>query len=158
MACPLTPATRLRSAPPKANCLIFVLKDCPIANRYAPELRRIVSDYEKRGVKFQLVFEDADITPAEATAHAKEYKLAVPATVDVNHSMAQRRHVMISPTAVIETQTELAYVGRIDDTYMAIGKRREKATSRDLRNALDDVLAGRAVRKPRTDAIGCMLF
>ena len=142
----------------KATCLIFVLKDCPIANRYAPEIRRIVSDYGKRGIEFALVYEDSDITPAEAEEHAKQYRLSVPVKVDVNYALAKRRNVMVSPTAVVESTTAVHYVGRIDNTYVAIGKRRAKATVHDLRSALEDVLAGRTVKQQRTESIGCKLY
>ena len=51
----------------------------------------------------------------------------------------------------------LAYSGRIDNLYAELGRPRQAATERDLRNALDDIVAGRAVRTPNTQAIGCYI-
>ena len=49
----------------------------------------------------------------------------------------------------------MRYRGRIDDAYVARLKRRAKAGRRDLEQALDELLAGKAVTLPRTQAFGC---
>ena len=51
----------------------------------------------------------------------------------------------------------MVYRGRIDNVYAALGKRRPEATEHDLRKALDEVLSGRPVAEPRTQAIGCYI-
>ena len=47
----------------------------------------------------------------------------------------------------------IRYHGRIDDQY-GIGFRREKPTRRDLKEALDELLAGKAVTTPETEVVG----
>ena len=49
------------------------------------------------------------------------------------------------------------YRGRIDDLYIALGKRRDHVTAHDLRDALDEIVGGRPVGNPRTQAVGCSL-
>src|SRR5205809_4741266 len=44
----------------KAVVLIFVSCECPISNRYAPELRRLNAKFGARGMKFCLVYPNAD--------------------------------------------------------------------------------------------------
>ena len=51
----------------------------------------------------------------------------------------------------------VAYRGRIDDLFEDLGKKRRKARTRDLRDALEAVLAGKAVVNPRTTAVGCYI-
>ena len=48
------------------------------------------------------------------------------------------------------------YVGRIDDQY-GVGFQRPSPTRRDLSAALDELLAGREVSQPMTDAPGCLI-
>ena len=36
--------------------LIFVSTDCPVSNRYAPEITRLLEEFSPRGVRFQLVY------------------------------------------------------------------------------------------------------
>lgn len=62
----------------------------------------------------------------------------------------------MTPEACVLTNTDnIAYLGRINDWYAALGKKRHHVRSEDLRDALGAVLEGREVEVPRTDAIGC---
>ena len=49
------------------------------------------------------------------------------------------------------------YHGHIDDRYIDFGKSRAEATQKDLRKALDEVLDGKAVSTPVTQAVGCYI-
>src|SRR4030095_11213781 len=55
-----TPADAL-AAPPgtKAIVFLFTSTDCPISNRYAPEVRRVVSTYASQGVVFRLLYRNS---------------------------------------------------------------------------------------------------
>jgi acyl-coenzyme A synthetase/AMP-(fatty) acid ligase len=57
--------------------------------------------------------------------------------------------------AVLAPDGRVAYVGRIDDLFVAYGKRRHAPTTRELRDALDAVLAGREVAVARAPGVGC---
>ena len=46
-----------------ATTLIFVRSDCPISNRYAPEMQRLHDEYDPAGMQFYLVYPDPDETP-----------------------------------------------------------------------------------------------
>ena len=39
--------------------LFFISSDCPISNRYAPEIQRVCNDYQSRGVRCVAVYPDA---------------------------------------------------------------------------------------------------
>src|SRR5262249_12755086 len=64
---------------------------------------------------------------------------------------------MVPEAAVFGPDGQRKYLGRIDDLYADLGKRRARATSRDLRDALDAVLADRPVPRPVTQAVGCFI-
>ncbi|MBI3465776.1 MAG: redoxin domain-containing protein [Planctomycetes bacterium] len=140
----------------KAVALIFVLSDCPIANSYAPEFSRLHAEFSSRGVAMLLIHADPTLTPAAANEHAKEYRLDCPVVVDPQQTWVRRAGATATPEAVVFSPAgELLYRGRIDDRYAGLGKRRTEVASRDLRDALEAVLAGKPVPQPRTEAIGC---
>ena len=140
----------------KAAVLIFVLTDCPIANSYAPEIKRLCDDYGKRGVRFYLVHVDPELSVADAKKHSSEFGHTCPIVLDKTHELVRRAGATKVPEAAVFTPDgQRRYRGRIDDLYVAPGKRREQPTSRDLRVALDALLAGRSVERPVTVAIGC---
>ena len=51
----------------------------------------------------------------------------------------------------------LVYRGRINDLYVALGKRRAAATSHDLRRAIDAALANRPIDFEPVPAVGCLI-
>jgi hypothetical protein len=142
----------------KATVLFFLLTDCPISNAYSPEINAIASAYRMRGVRCYVVQVDADITPAEARRHAKEFGLTSPVILDPDHRLVRFTRATVAPSAAILLPgPTVAYCGRIDNRYADFGKRRATTTHHDLRDALDAVLAGRPVTEPRTQAIGCYI-
>ena len=143
----------------RTQVIVFIASDCPISNGYAPEIQRICSDFSARGARCTLVYEDAGVTDAAVAAHRAEYRYRDIATViDHSRSIARRAGVTVTPEAVVvDTRGTIRYRGRIDNFYAALGKPRQRATSRDLRDALDAVLAGKMVERPRTAALGCYI-
>lgn len=139
-----------------AVALVFILSDCPIANSYAPEFNRLHAEFSSRGVSLLLIHADPDLTETAAREHAGEYRLECPVVVDPQQIWVRRAGATATPeAAVFSPQGELLYRGRIDDRYAGLGKRRTEVTTRDLRDALEAILAGQPVPQPRTEAIGC---
>lgn len=143
----------------KASVLFFVLHDCPIANAYSPEIRRIVEAYEKEKVRFALVYVDPDMKSGDIRKHRKEFgHEGYPAIFDKRHVLVKATGADVTPeVAVIAGEGQIAYRGRINNLYADYGKRRRVATEHDLRDALDAVLAGKPVGNPRTKALGCFI-
>jgi hypothetical protein len=57
--------------------------------------------------------------------------------------------------AVLSATGEVLYLGRIDNRIEDFDKRRTVTTEFDLKDALDAILAGKTVARPRTTAVGC---
>lgn len=138
--------------------LFFVRTDCPIANRYAPEIRRICADYAAAGLECLLVYVDGHLTAEDVREHADAFSLALPAILDREHALVARAGTTVTPEAAVFARgAELEYRGRIDNLYAELGRPRFNVTERDLRSALDDLVAGRPVRRPLTQATGCYI-
>ena len=140
----------------KASVFVFTLTDCPICNAYAPELNRLYDEFFKRGVNMVMVPVDTDITFERFIAHREKYDIRMPFVLDPNGDWIERAGATTAPEAALFSPSgELLYRGRIDDQYAGLGKRRTVVTSHDLRDALEAILAGKPVREPRTEAVGC---
>jgi len=140
----------------RAVVLLFIARDCPISNSYAPEIKRIMARYTPEGVAFTLVYPDTSL--AAAKEHAKGYGYTCPILLDPKHRLARRAGATVTPeAAVFAPNGKLLYRGRIDDLYFGLGQRRFTAATHDLREALDSVLSGKPVSTPRTKAIGCFI-
>ncbi len=142
----------------RARVFLFVRTDCPITNRYAPELARIGAEFKNRGVAFWLIYPDATETAAAIEKHIAEYRFPGTPLRDPGHELVKRAEATVAPeAAVFDAAGRLQYHGRIDDLYVDIGKARPAARTHDLEDAISAVLAGRAVAQPETQAIGCSL-
>ena len=142
----------------KAVVIFFTTTDCPISNGYVPEMNRIYSDYAKRGVAFYAVQGDRTIADAEVKKHAKEFGFKFPVLFDPKQVLVRLSGATAIPEAVVlSSDGKVLYLGRIDNRIADIGQSRIAATEPDLRNALESVLAGKAVAHPRTTAVGCAI-
>ena len=134
----------------------FITSDCPVANFYAPEIQDICASYAARGVACSLVYEDLGIDETAVRTHVAEYRYdRIPTTIDRDRAIARKSGASVTPQAVVTQDGKIRYRGRIDNRYEAFGRPRRVVTARDLRDALDAVLAGRPVPNPETPAIGC---
>lgn len=142
----------------KAHVLVFVRSDCPISNRYAPELKRIFTEYQHQAVDFWLVYADPAETPQTIAKHLQDYDFGWPALRDPGYTLVKRARATVTPeAAVFKADGGLAYHGRIDDRYVDFGKSRLAADKHDLEAAIAATLAGKPVAEPTTRAIGCYL-
>ena len=138
--------------------LIFVSIDCPISNRYAPEIKRLHDEFTSRGVRFQLVYPNPLDSEAAISKHLAEYGYPQVAQRDRDHTLAKMAGATITPeAAVFDAHQRLVYRGRIDNRFVELGRERSAATQHDLRNALTAFLAGRRVSPSHTQAVGCFI-
>ena len=143
----------------RASALFFITHDCPVSNFYSHEMRRICDEYGKKGVSCSLVYVDPTISDEQARQHAAEYGHGeYPKIVDRKHVLVKETGADVTPEAVVVLPDgSIAYRGRIDNSYADFGKPRRVVTEHDLRDALDAVVAGKAVAKASTKPIGCFI-
>lgn len=142
----------------KATALIFTAVDCPIANRMAPEIARIQSAYKAKNVQVVLVYPEKTLTPKQVSKHLKEYGLSGPAVIDKTQEIRHMVGVTVTPqVAVVGKDHKIKYLGRINDLFEAHGNAKAKVTKNDLRNALDEIVAGKPISVPYTQPVGCIL-
>jgi hypothetical protein len=136
---------------------LFVGSDCPVSNRYAPEIQRLASIFEPRGVAFRLIYPDRDATPDAIGSHLREYAYTLTALRDPAHAMVTLAGVRVTPEAAVFDRRQLVYRGRIDDRYVRFGVVRPAPSVRDLEQVLDGLLAGRPIEPFTRPAVGCLI-
>lgn len=151
--------TRTLLAPPphQLDLLFFISPDCPISNRYAPEIQRICSEYGSRGVSCYAIYPDADAGAIKRHRQEYGFKPAIPALSDSDHSIVRSVGPRVTPEAAVYSSAGRVYKGRIDDLYIDVGRARRAPTRHDLRLAIDDALAGKSPGAAQTDAVGCAI-
>jgi hypothetical protein len=150
----------IRAKGARATVLIFFRTDCPISNRYAPEIQRLEAEFMPRGVVFWLIDPDP-LQPAPAIrAYLAQYgyKDAAHVLRDPSHVLVKETGVEVTPeAAVFSGSGNMLYRGRIDDWYVRLGQYRPAPTTNDLEAALKAILAGQPVKPRTTPALGCFI-
>jgi thiol-disulfide isomerase/thioredoxin len=143
----------------KAIVFLFTSTECPISNRYAPELQRLAATFGSQGVLFRLVYPNpAEDTPAiRQHMAAFSYAGATQALRDPKHALVKFVGATITPEAAVYAAGRVRYRGRIDNRYVDFGVDRPAATEHDLHDAIAAVLAGTPVPHPETQPVGCYI-
>jgi hypothetical protein len=104
----------------KAIVFLFTSTDCPISNRYAPEIQRLVGEFSRKGVVFRLVYPNPADNANAIRDHmaAFSYEGALEALRDPAHTLVKFTKATITPEAVVVAGGRVVYRGRIDDRYV----------------------------------------
>jgi len=154
------PIALLPSSAP-AIVLFFTASDCPIANRYEPEMLRLEQEFASSGVEFWWVYPNPGDTADSIRRHQMQFTARVRVIRDTQQSLVQISHATVTPEAAIlvpanGTLREV-YRGRIDDRYIALGQERPHALHHELEEAIAALLAKRAIPTPGGHPVGCSI-
>lgn len=127
----------------KATALFFVSNECPIAQRYVPKIRELAQSYQSKGVAAFVINASGADSKESFKKWAAERKLTLPLVKDADGKLAEKVGATLTPEAVVLDPTgAVRYVGLVDNAP----------------EALEAVLAGQQVKKPRVLAKGCFIF
>lgn len=142
----------------KVTVLLFTSTDCPISNRYAPEVRRLYEKFADRDVTWWLVYSEPAASVETIRAHLNDYSYPPHALRDPLQSLARSSGATVTPEAVvIGPDGDQVYRGRIDDRSPGLGQARAAPIRRDLEDVLETILAGRRVERRMAPAVGCQI-
>ncbi len=141
----------------KAVVVVFLGVECPLAKLYGPRLEELAQKYADKNVAVVGINSNQQDTLAEIAHFAREHAITFPLLRDPGNSVADRFGARRTPEAfILDSTGRVRYQGRIDDLY-GVGYVRSKATRNDLTEALDELLAGKEISRPTTDAVGCLI-
>jgi thiol-disulfide isomerase/thioredoxin len=152
----------------KLLLVVFTCNHCPTAQAYEERIKQLVTDYREKGIAVvaispndpksvrldELGYTDLGDSFEDMKVRAKERGLNFPYLYDGDTEAASRAYGPVAtPHAFLfDAERKLRYVGRIDDS-----ERENLVKSRDLRNAIDALLAGQEPPVARTRPFGCSI-
>lgn len=144
--------------------LIFVASDCPISNRYIPEIARLDRKFTAQQVTFWWVFPNPGDTASLVREHERDFSMegaSGETILDTEQRLVRMSRVTATPEAAIfkvkGAGLQEVYRGRVDDRYLTLGKERPAATQHDLEDAITSALNYRAVAQPFSPPVGCAI-
>jgi peroxiredoxin len=149
----------------KVLVIIFTCNHCPTAQAYEDRIIQMQQNYEDDGVKIvaispndpsavtlsELGYTDLSDSFEEMKIRAKNKQFNFPYLYDgETQATSEAYGVLATPHAYIfDAERKLRYVGRIDDSEV------KQVKVHDARNAIDALLANKAVEVPKTRVFGC---
>ena len=136
--------------------VVFTCNHCPYALAWHDRLVQVARDYVSRGVRFYAINpNDGERYPADSyeamQRRVKEEDWPLPYLHDADQDVARAYGARTTPDVfVVDAEGRLAYRGALDPDH--------RDPSQDavwLREALDDLLAGRPPRRAETEPVGC---
>ena len=133
--------------------VIFIATKCPVSNAYNDRMEKVFEDYKAKGINVIGINANSTEPAAEVKSHAAEKGLKFTILKDEGNKIADRLGATKTPEVyMLDAKGKLAYHGRIDNS-----QKPEGITSNDLREALDEMTAGKAVTKTGGAAFGCTI-
>jgi peroxiredoxin len=133
--------------------VIFISVQCPISNGYNERMTKLAEDYRTRGVNVIGINANSSDSADAVKEHAAAKHLNFTILKDPGNKVADLLGAQHTPEAYyLDANNKLLYHGRIDNSVKP-----EQVESHDLREALDQALAGKPIQKPTSLAFGCSI-
>ena len=138
----------------KVVVLDFLSQTCPYSRGSAAYLSELAREYAQKGVVFLGVDSHKSTTHAENAAYKKKAGIPYPILRDERNAYADAVGATRTPEIyLIDKSGTLVYQGAVDDRKVPT----ELGETPYLKNALDEVLAGKSVSTPHVSAWGCSI-
>jgi thiol-disulfide isomerase/thioredoxin len=142
----------------RGTLVMFICNHCPFVKHVLPEVERLAAEYGPRGIGVVAInANDVAAFPQDGPGPMKdlaiEHGWAFPFLLDETQSVARTYGAACTPDFfAFDAERRLAYRGRLDESRPGSAV---PVTGRDLRAALDAILAGRAPAADQKPSVGC---
>ena len=142
----------------KALLVMFICRHCPFVKHVQQELAKIGRDYSDRPLGIVAISaNDAekypDDSPESLKEMAQELGFNFPLCYDETQETSKTYTAACTPDFFLfDSDRKLAYRGQLDDSRPSLDT---PVTGKDLRNAIDSLLAGKTVNPEQKPSLGC---
>lgn len=142
------------------DAVVFMVQGngCPIVRNAAPRFKELRDAYAGKNVKFLMLNSNLQDTRQSIKKEATTYGYDLPILVDETQLIGEGLGlVRTGEVFVVDPKTwTVSYYGAVDDRLTYENQKKE-AKNHYLKNALDDMLAGKPVQVATTKSIGCLI-
>lgn len=151
----------LKSFADRAALLVmFICRHCPYVVHVRQELAKLGADYRNTALGIIAISSNDPVTypddaPPKLKEMAEQLGFSFPLCFDETQEVAKAYHAVCTPEFFLfDRDRLLVYHGQLDDSRPGNTK---PVTGRDLRAAIDAVLAGRPVNQVQHPSMGCSI-
>jgi peroxiredoxin len=144
----------------KATVVMIICNHCPYVKHVRHEFPRLAEDYQPKGVTFVAISPNdikayPEDSPENMKKMAKQVGIKFPYLFDESQEVARAYYAACTPDFyVFDKDMKLVYRGQMDGARPGNGV---PVTGKDLRAALDNILAGKPVSQDQRPSLGCSI-
>jgi len=141
-----------------ALLVMFICNHCPYVKHVRAGIAQLVREYQENGVaavgiSANDVKSHPDDSPARMAIEVKDAGYTFPYLYDESQAVARAYRAACTPDFFLfDREKRLVYRGQLDDSRPGNGI---PVTGKDLRTALDAVIAGKSLLADQKPSIGC---
>ncbi len=138
---------------------VFLQEECPVCQSYTIQLQELYKTYAGKNLHFVGLFPSPESTEEKIAEFKAKYEIPFQLLTDHYHQKVAALGATITPEVIVynETQQEILYRGRIDNTFFRVGKRRQLTTTSELKDALEAITNNKPIKVSKTEAVGCVI-
>lgn len=142
----------------KAIVVLVQGNGCPIVRNAMPRFQALKDQYADQGVQFFMLNSNLQDNRQTVAAEADEFGYDIPILIDDTQIIGESLDlVRTGEVFVLDPKTwSVTYTGAVDDR-LTYENQKPEATEHYLKDAIDEMLAGKPVEVASTDPLGCLI-
>jgi peroxiredoxin len=133
--------------------VVFMSAQCPVVKGYADRINALTKDYAAKGIAVVGMNSNATESLDYVKSNIAERSYSFPMLIDKGNVLADKFGATVTPEVYLfDKDGKLVYRGAIDNDRSG-----ENITARPLQDAVEAMLAGKAIAKTETKAFGCTI-
>ena len=138
--------------------VMFICQHCPFVIHVKSELAKLGEDYLPKNLGIVAISSNdvenyPEDSPEKLKAMAEEYSFNFPVCYDETQEVAKAYQAACTPDFFLfDRDLKLAYRGQLDDSRPSLDI---PVTGKDLRDAIDSLLANKPIPEPQKPSLGC---
>ena len=131
------------------SAYLFLSETCPICISLTPEIKKIEAEFLNK-----------DSNPEKIGKFVRKYHLKSQAFIDNEQSLTNKYGASTTPEVfLVEKKTDrIIYSGKVNDEFIALGKRKRTNINHFLYDAIRKYLEGDKSTVISTKAVGCFII
>jgi mono/diheme cytochrome c family protein len=143
-----------------AKAVVFMVQgnSCPIVRNAMPRYKELRDQYAAQGVEFFMINANLQDNRTSIAKEAAEYGYDIPILMDATQIIGESMDlVRTGEVFVLDPKTwKVAYTGAVDDR-LTYENQKAEASEHYLQDAIENMVAGKAVEVASTDSLGCLI-
>lgn len=137
----------------RATVVVFLCNHCPCAKSYQNRFIDFVKNYKSKGIQFVAFNSDSSETLDQMKQRAKESGFNFDYLKDNSQTVAKSLRAQTTPHVfILNAERKVVFSGAFDDD-----KSGQKVAKQYVRDAIEDILAGRSIKTDESKLCGCAI-